>query len=530
MLKSLIFHRENLNVPVNIAEPEYFHDLNLDQIINKIVKSKESFNLTEYFYFLSQDLESIQFRQDIMRDMEDEVLYNSIALFSKELSVLRSTLARIEKLYYPLQQQCSLLEEAHHYQQTLKNLKLHLHDLDLGSRGLQTFSDELQKLLESNFFREFESRTSVLIKKLESIRYAVVVTDNKVTVKPCLDDDDYAAEILHDWRLNETLLTVEDNGSVTGSGYDLDHVQARILEGVAQLYPEPFQELNAYCNEYMQPTAPKETKYRAQSLEVARYPFMALDILERERELQFYLAYLGYIAPLKRLGLPFSIPQLQIGKDTIQAEQTFDLALAISLMEESSRQVVVNNIDLSEGEKIFVVTGPNQGGKTTFARTFGQIHHLAGLGCPVPGKNTHLCLCDGIYTHFSYREDINAGHGKLEEDLLRLHENLKKATNSSIFILNELFDSTTYEDALYLSEQIIHKLLKKNSLTVWVTFIDALASISPSVVSLMSMVDSQDLSKRTFKICRKPADGLAYALSLAAKYGLTYAALMDKIK
>ena len=95
--------------------------------------------------------------------------------------------------------------------------------------------------------------------------------------------------------------------------------------------------------------------------------------------------------------------------------------------------------------------------------------------------------------------------------------------------MNESFGSTTLRDAVVVGTEVMRQIIALDALGVFVTFVDELASLGETTVSMMSTVVPGDPAVRTFKVIRKPADGLAYASALAEKYGLDTASLRRRL-
>ncbi len=247
-------------------------------------------------------------------------------------------------------------------------------------------------------------------------------------------------------------------------------------------------------------------------------------IAQFSNDIQFYLSWLDFISPALATGLSFNYPHICNSRKKIYARSFFDIALA----RKSAADIVPNDFYLEAPEQEIVITGPNQGGKTTFARAIGQIHYLFLLGLSVPGTDAALFPVDRIFTHYERAENIETLNGKLQDELVRLEQITRNATSRSLIIINEIFASTTLEDAGKLGMEMMDMLSHIGSLSIIVTFLDKLSTCK-NVVSMVSTVKDDPVSTRTFKVIRKRADGHAFAIQIAKSHGLTFEQLKERL-
>ena len=191
--------------------------------------------------------------------------------------------------------------------------------------------------------------------------------------------------------------------------------------------------------------------------------------------------------------------------------------------------MVCNDFYLQDQNGSLLFRDPTRVGKRLLLAPSDNCIIWGSIGCLVPGREAQLFLFDRLFTHFEKEENITNLRGKLEDDLFRIHEILKQVTSQSIVIMNESFTSTTLRDAIFLSQMVLEKIMQFDLLCVCVTFIDELASLSEATVSMVSTVVPENPASRTYKIERRPADGLSYAISIAEKYQLTYSSLKERI-
>ena len=494
-----------------LCEKSYFKDVGLDLIFSELNLTKKDFELDRYYYQSLHDSEIIKYRQSVMKELENNQLRSILTEFSNEvyyirryMNAVRKALCTDDKWTNNFLTRGQMLDYAQRYCSAISNLRKNMLELPATSAGILGFVKYIDEYCSSEAYSLLATVVNGLREEFSEIEYCMLITGGTIKVVKYDNQKDYSKQIL---------LTFEKfrQGDVKDYRHDLseeplaDHVEAAVLELLSRQYKDIFKRLSDFSRTFIQ--------------------FDDETIIRFSQEIQFYIAWLDYIQPLKDSGLAFNYPKMNLTSEKLYCSECFDLALASKIHNE----VVVNDFLMKRPESIIVITGPNQGGKTTYARMIGQLHHLASVGLSIPGRESSLYLFDNIYTHFGRAEDLSTQNGKLKDDLERLYEIVSNATHQSLIIINEIFTSTTVNDAVTLGTKMMNQLVSLNAPSIIVTFLDELAEFGDCVVSMMSTVQDENPIERTFKIIRKPPDGLAYALHIASKHGLTYEQLCGRL-
>ena len=290
-----------------IEPPAYFPDLNIDQIVNAITVNEERYNLKPFFYSPLQDVETIRFRHEVMRDLQDATLMATIKTFAEKMIVVHRYLGLIEKLEFNYHKKGWFLEAALAYCQAVAELQANLASASLESRGLSAFRQYLTGYIQSPEFQTLHTEAQEVKGRLAGVKYCVIINPGKFSVRKYQGEPDYSIEVEKTFEKFKQG-AVEDYLVKLNQTSGMNHIEAQILNFVARLYPDEFAALDKFCER--------------------QGSFIDETIFTFEREIQFYVAYLDFIAPFKHRGLSFCYPHVSPTSREIYALASFDLALA----------------------------------------------------------------------------------------------------------------------------------------------------------------------------------------------------------
>ena len=418
-----------------------------------------------------------------------------------------------ETVPFDVQKNCWLLNAASLYGEGILTLQQALMGTELQSEGMKGFLFYLSDCVASSDFKEMLTKSREIKQKLQEIRFTLDVKKDKIFILPTVDNSYYTQTIQQFFLKSEGLDS--EAGKMESSGMiipllldgklELTELERSIIKRIEEKYAAVFRQLHDF--------------------NLITSDFVPAVIKEYHNEVQFYLAFLRFQKDMQRFGFVFTYPEFSEEPPCMKG--FYDLALAYKNAYEG-KEVIINDAQYREKELFFVVTGPNQGGKTTFARALGQIVYFSKIGLPVAGEYCRLPLFAGVMTHFEMEESMMSGEGKLKEELGRLKPMLEKTDTKQFVIINELFTTAATYDATIMGKRVLEHFVKDCCYGIYVTHISELAEENEQIVSLVAGVD-QASGARTFQIRRKKAEGNGYATALVEKYRLSYHDLIERL-
>lgn len=476
----------------------FFADFNLDQII-KAITDDWDLDIKDLYFQVPAKKETEDYRRAIFQDIKKDSVHDSMSVFLDCMRQQEECVANKDKLDEKRQQQVWFIREVSCYVKAVEALQACLQTRAYQSEGFSLFHEWLAGYMDSGEYIELKSEVTALEQELRGFRILLSYENGKFTVEDASTEEASYEDFLKEcFPENQKAL----KSPFLGSG-EWAELEERAIGLFAKKHKEFFHRAEQFWKQYQ--TYQKE--------EIKALP----------KELSYYMAYLRFMKKLEQTGLHFCIPAT--GGETLAAKGLYDLALAyVSL--EKEKEVVPNDFELFPEEKFIVLTGPNQGGKTTFARSLGQLVYFTKMGLDVPAAEAVVPYYTEILTHFSVEESVETGRGKLLEELSRLKPMMQQEKKGAFVIINELFTTAANADACVMGRKVLEYFIDNGCKGIYVTHLNELSTAHPMVVSFRATTDEEN--RQTYKVARQQAVETAGAILQVEKYHLTYQQIKER--
>lgn len=489
-------------------EPDFFHDLQLDYLLRQIRGYSRSYSIEPLFYTLPKDIQTIHYRQEIYRDLfRDNSLTDAIGHFCQIMQESRRTYNLSLESEDTICAASYHLEAASGYWDSLLVLEKSFADRELMSEGLRAFREFLHDYLKEAREDKWEEDIEAASRFFSQMQFSLIMETDRITILEETDTQPNFLEELAKLLGNEVSEKDLALPELFPNKLELSTLEENLVHLLNRSNPALFKELKDFYQR--------------------RQNFYSEQILCFEQEIQFYLNFEKFKQRTEGLGYALTLPEFT-QDNSFRGTGLYDLAL-VWRSAGQKYGVVDNDFGYPEVSTFFVVTGPNQGGKTTFARSMGQAVYLALMGLPVNAGAFKLPFFEGIATHFEAEEKIQSNSGKLKEEINRLAPMMKEEKQHIFVILNELFTTATTYDATIMGKKVMEHFLKMGCYGIYVTHIQELAEEKTGIVSLSAQVEEGEEKKRTYRILPMKAQGDGYSESLVKEFSLRYEDLIRRL-
>ncbi len=503
-LKSILFSEE---YTLKETEPDFFRDVNLHYIIDMMRVYTPGYDAAKLFYTFPVSEETMKLRHVVFFDLDRNPGFREAAVyFGHFMRKAAGMMELAEKSEDEIKRAGFHMRAAGNYLTAVKLFSEALSDMKFTSPALLECREHIGCVCRELTGGGFEEAYRECVRMWDSVAYRMSVKNGEISLI----------------RDKQSSFEPEKN----------------YLKDIAALLKVPFDEetdilpsvfknpLATTCLEETVAALIKRSEpgvYESAKSFMHSYPsFFDCDILRYEQELQFYIASLQFRDETERKGKVMCFPAERIDA-SFMGVGVYDVVM---LWQAGSKfEVVANDFEFPDKPSFLIVTGPNGGGKTTFARSLGQAVYFAMMGMPVNAELFTLPNMVGIMTHFENEENLFDNAGKLKDEINRLIPMVKGSEGGRFVILNELFTTATTKDALVMGQKITEIFIKRGDFGVYVTHMSELAGKDDALKSMVAETVGTD-NRRTYRIIPDKPKGLGFSDALVRQYELTYDDIM----
>ncbi len=502
--KSILFGEEEPELIQ--SEPAYFQDLSLDGILNVIQRNVRTYSLQPYFYTMPKSNDMIEYRHRIFEDIANDTLLDAVSEFCRKCHQSRESFRLAKQSENSIQAAAYHLKAAVIYWEGITRFAKDLAACDLTSDGFQSLEEYVSRHIEAGREKKLDQAIAHIGEIFSQIEFRLEIHRDQITITEEPGEQDYLQELADLLPESESNKTERIQG-VFPNPLEPSYLEMTLIEILRKSKPQWMKDLMDFHRSYPD--------------------FYSERLLQFEQEVQFYISFTEFKRKIEQMGYRMQFPKISNGR-TFVGKGIYDLAL---VWKNARRQyeVVDNDIKYPQHASFFVVTGPNQGGKTTFARSVGQSVYLAMMGLYTNACSLELPFFDGIATHFEVEESIRSNAGKLKEEIDRLAPMMHRDKKNQFIILNELFTTATTHDAKIMGKKVMQHFLSQDCYGIYVTHIQELAKQTENIISLVAQVEDGSEKKRTYRILPMQAQGYGYSDSLVREYELRYEDIMRRL-
>lgn len=474
-------------------------DLNIDQILDSMLIEWDP-EIKKMFESFPDSKEDEDYRRDIYCDIKNDDVYSCLMDYHAAIRERNRFAGRMDNAYELIQKQTWYLRMIYTYISSLEMLKDKLSKCSLKSEGLKSLYSYLDSFLSDSSTKSLHDSCFELWNELSDFHVILSYEKGRFTITNGKTGSEYEKFLDELFPGEKHSMTSPFEGTEYFS--DLEDEIIKLFQKKNKNY---FKKLEKFCKVYSSVSDEQ--------------------IVLFEKEICYYLAFEGFRRRMELHGYGMCTPLS--GGDELSADGLYDLALAISNIERG-KETVPNELFLGKDERFFVLTGPNQGGKTTYGRSLGQLIYFTKMGFDVPASNAKVPHYTNLWTHFSVEESIESGRGKLMDELERLKPIMHDSQEGSFVVINELFTTAANFDAIEMGKRVLDTLISKNCKGIYVTHLGELADSKKGVVSLIATVDKENV--QTFLIERSAPIETESVNRQVLKYSLTYDRLKERFK